>query len=80
MSRPKREVVRHEGLTPEMIGVANKRTMPLLASLNMLDFDLRQLAASCYLQGIRDFADTMASRPELFKRMDEPAEPLDFQI
>jgi len=53
-----------DGITPAMIDAAERRVMPLLVNLRLMDFDLKRLLVSCYLQGVRDLAETLVNKGE----------------
>jgi hypothetical protein len=53
---------KNEGSTPELLDAANRRVFAHLDNLAMIDFDLRQLAMNCYLQGVWDAAISLDER------------------
>lgn len=81
MRRKQHDSLVCEGCPQAMMDVAARRTMPHVAGLNMLDFDLRQFAANCYMQGVLDATETFLNRG-LFSEVSLPTsvEPLEYQI
>lgn len=66
------------------IDVAAKRTLPHVANLQMVDFDLRQFAVNCYMQGLNDAFQTCLERKlfadALLDGLPQPTEPLEYCI
>ena len=58
-----------DGVTPEAVELAERRIMPLLTNWRLMDYDLKRLLVSCYLQGIRDLAETAVNRSKEFSEL-----------
>lgn len=72
-------LVRYETgeISAELRRAARSRVRAHLDHLAMVDYDLRQLAVNCYLQGTRDMAETIIRRPGL---LSPPSPEPDYQI
>lgn len=77
--RPSFPTFRDNDLPPGTIPVAMLRVGSFLDHWRMLDFDLKRLMVSCYLQGFEDAANVAAKFPEVLNPPAAEHVP-DFQI
>lgn len=61
-------LIKFTDVTPGIIEVAKKRTLPHITNLQLIDFDLAQLAVNCYVQGATDMGECMIKRHNLFSQ------------
>lgn len=55
------KLVREE--VPQLVmNIAAKRTCPHLEHMRFVDYDLKQLVANCYMQGVHDTAEAVVSQ------------------
>jgi hypothetical protein len=83
--RPKKTMMLVREECPQaMIDVATRRTLPHVTCQQMVDFDLRQLAANCYMQGVIDTSVAMLNRGIIadaaLDKWEPGEEPLEYQI
>lgn len=47
---------------PAILDVATRRVLPHITHLQMVDFDIHQLAVNCYMQGLNDMACSLINK------------------
>jgi hypothetical protein len=53
--RPKKALgLVKEDYPAELVSVANRRVLPHITHQHMVEFNIRQLAVNCYMQGVLD--------------------------